>query len=200
MKELLLTKLRDKNTGMAEFRWTAQQLAHILASETASILPKVKLPITTPLGNFDGVTLRYSVVLVPILRSGLALLPSFIEFFPNATVGCIGLKRDEVTAEAHLYYKNLPPIGKEDRIIILDPMIATGGSGTAAIKILLEHNIEEERITYAAVIAAKEGLSKINKAFPKIKIIVPAVDEKLNTHEFIVPGLGDFGDRYFGTL
>lgn len=200
MKELLLTTLRNRNTTRVEFRHAANQLAHILASEMAAMLPREKFHINTPIAPFEGVKLAQPVILVPILRSGLALLPAFIEFFPDAAVGCIGLKRDEATAEPRKYYENMPPIGKHDRVIMLDPMIATGGSSIAAIKMVMEMGVQEERITFAAVIASEPGLKKVQAAFPKIKFLVPAVDKELTSHYFITPGLGDFGDRFFGTL
>ena len=200
MKELLLTILRNKETSRAQFRHTTAQLTHVLAYEAAELLPRKKVKIETPVSAYEGEVIAHSVVLIPILRSGLALLPGFLEYFTNAGVGCIGLKRDEETAKPRLYYSNLPPIGRENSVIILDPMIATGGSGSAAIQILKDKGIKEENMLFMAIIASQQGVDHIEQQFPKLKVVVPAIDETLNAQFFIEPGLGDFGDRYFGTL
>jgi len=200
MKELLLTILRDKKTSRAQFRHTTAQLAHVLAYEAAELLPHKEVNIETPISTYTGTKIAHSIVLIPILRSGLALLPGFLEFFIDAGVGCIGLKRDEETAKPRLYYCNLPPIGGKDNIIILDPMIATGGSGAAAIQILKDKGIKEENMLFMAVIASQAGVDHLKSQFPKLKVVVPAIDKTLNAQFFIEPGLGDFGDRYFGTI
>ena len=128
------------------------------------------------------------------------MLPPFLKFFENTKVGFIGLKRDEATAIPKMYYKNLPKISKTDDVIILDPMIATGGSGSKAIEILKENGVAEEKIIFVAIICATPGIEKIKKEHPKVKIICAQEDKELNKVYFIVPGLGDFGDRFFGTL
>jgi uracil phosphoribosyltransferase len=199
MKSIFLTTLRDKSTGIKNFREASHKLGYLLAQEIAKLLEKKQHTIETPLAKSDGVVLKNDVILVPILRSGVALLHPFLEFFENAKVGFVGLQRDEKTAVANLYYHKLPEVVPTDDVVLLDPMIATGGSAIDAIKILKEEKIEENKIKFAAVIASREGLDRIRKEFPKIKIVVPHVDEKLNDKKFIVPGLGDFGDRFFGT-
>ncbi len=200
MKQTLLTILRDKKTDIAKFRKTSQILAELLAGEVFNYLAKEKIKVETPIATTTGYRVKNHVVLIPILRSGLALLPAFVDFFQDATIGCIGLKRDEKTAIPHLYYKNLPKISKNDDVIILDPMIATGGSGSDAIKILKKEGIKEEKMIFAAVIASEQGIKSLKKNFPKMKIFCVQTDPKLNKNFFIVPGLGDFGDRFFGTL
>lgn len=197
MRELLLTILCDKKTSTADFRKAANDLAVILANETAHCLEKQKISIRTPLAKTAGYKIKNNIVLVPILRAGLALLPEFSKTFPDASVGFIGLKRDEKTYEAKLYYKNLPQISLKDNVVILDPMLATGGSLVEAIKILKSAGAKEEKIIYVGVVSAPEGLSNLKKHFPKIRTIIAARDQKLNKHKYILPGLGDFGDRYF---
>lgn len=199
LKNLLITKLRNKSASRAEFRYTAIQLAKLLALETESVVEKEKINVETPITTTTGLEIKKNVILIPILRSGLALLPSFIEQFPNSAVGVVGMKRDEKTAIPHLYYKNIPKITPTDQVIILDPMIATGGSGADTIKIVTDLGVNQNQIIFVAVIAAPEGLEVMNQTFPDVKIIVAIKDEGLTPTKFITPGLGDFGDRFFGT-
>lgn len=199
MKELLLTILRDKNTKTADFRKSADDLALILANEAAEFLPKEKFSIQTPLAKTAGYKFKNDIILVPILRAGLALLPAFLKTFPEAKVGFVGLKRDEKTFKSHLYYKNIPKTSKNDNVIILDPMLATGGSLVETIKILLDSGTKQEKIIYVGVVSAPEGIKNLKKNFPKIKTVIAAHDQKLNKQKYILPGLGDFGDRYFSS-
>lgn len=200
MKKKLITVLRDKNTDIKEFRNAAEKLALILAGELAGYLEKERLNVGTPIGKAIGSKIKNDIVFIPILRSALALLFPFLKFFEHAKVGFIGLRRDEQTAIAYKYYDNLPKIKPSDDIVILDPMIATGGSGCAALKILKEKGILEEKIIFVAIISATPGIEEIEKKFPNVKIICVQEDKELNKDQFIVPGLGDFGDRFFGTL
>ncbi|MBD3231630.1 uracil phosphoribosyltransferase [Candidatus Dependentiae bacterium] len=200
MKQSLLTILRNKNTGLIEFRNATKKLALILAQETSNHLEKQEIEIITPEGKTKGVELKNDIVFIPILRAALSLLPAFLKFFEKAKVGFLGLKRDEKTTIPEIYYKNFPQISTSDDVIILDPMIATGGSGEKAIEILIKERIKEEKIIFVAVICSQEGLNRIKNKFSKIKIIYVQKDLELNKNKFIVPGLGDFGDRYFGTL
>ncbi len=199
LKNLLITKLRNKNTSRAEFRYTSMQLASLLALETESIIETKKIDIETPITTTTGLQIKKNIILIPILRSGLALLPAFIKQFPDASIGVVGMKRDEKTAIAHLYYKNIPKISTSDQVIILDPMIATGGSGTDTIKIITDMGIDQKQIIFVGIIAAPEGIKAMKNAYPDIKIIVAVTDEGLTSNKFITPGLGDFGDRFFGT-
>jgi uracil phosphoribosyltransferase len=199
LTKILITQLRRKELTRAEFRFHTQQLAQCLAQQAIDHLKATPITVTTPFGKSDGIALTQPIVLVPILRSGLALLPAFVELFPNAGIGCVGLRRDEKTAIATLYYNNLPKLTSVEQIIMLDPMIATGGSSCATLEILTKQGIAQRNILFVAVIAAQQGLDAVKNAFPGITIIVAAVDKELNAKKFIVPGLGDFGDRYFGT-
>ena len=199
MKEILISRLRDKNTSIADFREATEKLGFLLAGEVFSFLKQNSYVLKTPLSQTEGVELSRPTTLVPILRSGFALLPPFLKFFPKARVGFVGMRRDEKTAEPHQYYHNLPHLLKEEDVLILEPMIATGGSGLACIRQLLEAGAKEEQILFIGIIAAPIGIKVINDCFPKVKIHIAQIDQKLNAQKFILPGLGDFGDRYFGT-
>lgn len=200
MKETLLTVLRDRNTSLKEYRRAADQLSTILAVEASAAIPKKKVPVDTPIAAAQGESFAKEIVLVPILRSGLVLLYPFMHFYPSAKVGFIGTLRDEETAIAHLYYSKLPKIGNDAAVLLLDPMIATGGSACLAVKLLQEAGVAEEQITLVSFIGAPEGISHFRKECPKAGLIAGHIDEKLNPQKFIYPGLGDFGDRYFGTV
>lgn len=200
MKNLLISKLRDKNTDIATFRRTAKLLASELAIETIKYLEKVSINIQTPFSKTEGIKLKNNVVLIPILRSGLIMLPAFLDYLESALIGLIGLRRDPITAIPKLYYKNLPKISKTDEIILLDPMIATGGSASVALDIIKSHKVKEEKISFVGMIGSPEGISLIERKYPNIRLIVAQKDKKLSPEKFIIPGLGDFGDRFFGTL
>jgi len=199
MKEKLLTILRDKNTSRVNFRKAAEKLAYILAHETADYLNKKEITIETPLAQISGVSLDTDILLVPILRSGITMLPSFLDCFEHASVGVMGVKRDEQTAKPNLYYENLPAIKNDQKVIILDPMLATGGTLVAVLDILKQKNVKQENIIFVGIVCAPEGIKKVQESFANIKLLIAAHDKKLNQNYFIVPGLGDFGDRYFGT-
>lgn len=197
--ERLMTILRDKKTEYAQFRSTANQIARIMAYHIAQKLPTHNISIETPITSTTGITFKYPLLLVPILRSGMAMLPAFLELFTDARVGVVGLKRDEKTAIAHWYYQNVPTFVPETQIIILDPMIATGGTGIETLAFLEQKGAQQKNIFYASLVSAPEGLAIIKEKFPDITIICARHDKELTPQKFITPGLGDFGDRYFGT-
>lgn len=200
MKNALLTVLRSKNTKTSEFRLVSQKLGYILAAECASNLKQKKKAIETPFGKATGTFINEKIVLLPILRAGMALLHPFLVYFEEAKIGFLGIKRDEDTALRYLYYDNIPKIKNDEKVVILEPMIATGGTANLALSWLIEKKgIAQENISVVSVIAAKIGFYKIKKRFPKVTLHVVAIDEKLNNKKFITPGLGDFGDRFFGT-
>lgn len=172
--------LRNKKTKTVEFRKSAHEVAHTLAKEVSRHTTKKR------------------IILVPILRAGLALLPAFIEKFPASRVGFIGLKRNEKTLRPKAYYQNIPKISKNDVVIVLDPMLATGGSAMAGIKTLIKDGAREENIIFVGVVSAPEGVANVQKNFPLVRILCAVYDKKLDKKGYIVPGLGDFGDRYFG--
>lgn len=200
MKHVLLSTLRDKTTSREAYRIATQQLSALLAFEVASILEKQEHVIETPLAKTKGTKIKPQVTLIPILRSGLALLPSFLQTFPQARVGFFGVRRDETTALPHVYYQNIPDLSPHDVVIILEPMIATGGSVDAVIDILRnQRHFDEEKLIICSFVGATPGMSRLKALSPKAQFLVVEEDKSLNSHFFIVPGLGDFGDRYFGT-
>ena len=175
--------LRNRKAKTGEFREAAQGVASVLAKEVSRHIEKEE---------------KVRIILVPILRAGLALLPAFIEKFPEASVGFIGLKRNEKTLKPKAYYQNIPKISKNDVVVVLDPMLATGGSAIAAIATLVKAGAREENIVFVGIISAPEGIANLQKNFPLVRILCAEYDKKLNKKGYIVPGLGDFGDRYFG--
>lgn len=198
MKRALITALRNRNATLEQYRLATDQLATVLAVESDALLPKTAVFVDTPLSHTHGVRFKNEIVLVPILRSGLVLLPSFLHFHPHATVGFIGIRRNEKTAIPELYYSKLPDIGENHSILILDPMIATGGSASLAAQILTKAGAKESQMTLISFIAAPEGITRFQKEHPGVNLVVAQVDEGLDEYKRIVPGLGDFGDRYFG--
>lgn len=199
MKDILISILRDKTTTRTAYRNATEKLSALLALEAAAWLPQEKFDLETPVAPAVGVRFKGQVVLVPVLRSGLALLYPFLNYFPEASVGFVGMKRDEATFEPHNYYLNFPSIEKEDRVLVLEPMIATGGSGMLTLSLLRDRGVDPKKILFVAVIASLEGLEKIHTAHPGVKVIAAQIDKSLSPDKWIVPGLGDFGDRYFGT-
>ncbi|KPK31942.1 MAG: hypothetical protein AMS24_05260 [Chlamydiae bacterium SM23_39] len=197
MKDIFLSILRDKNTKKKDFRKATQKLATIIAIEISKKIKKQKIKINTPNAKTTGYKLQKTITLLPILRSGLSLLNPFLYYFEDAKISFLGLKRDEKTFLPNLYYENITSIKKEDTIIILDPMIATGNSALFSIKKLLEKKIKEKNIIFCSIIASKEGFYKIKKKYPSIDLHSTAIDEKLTSRKLISPGLGDFGDRFF---
>lgn len=198
MKEHFLSILRDRHTPPSAFREASNQLASLMAAEVAMGVPLHPSLIDTPLAQTQGALLKQRVILVPILRAGLALLPAFQKLFKEAPIGFFGIRRDEVTALPKPYYENIPHCTPKDQIILLDPMLATGGTTIAAIDRLKAKGAT--RILLVSVVAAPEGVSALKKHHPDVALYTVAVDERLNSNHFIVPGLGDFGDRFFGTI
>lgn len=199
MKDILLTILRNKETTQGEFRLATDRLAAILASEAGALLQKKHVPCSTPVGEAEGFGLKNSLILLPILRSGLALLPPFMFYFDQAKIGFLGMRRDETTARPYQYYQQLPDIKSDDDVMILDPMIATGGTCTAAIEVLRKAGVRDEKILTVSIVASQEGREFVKHFAPQVRSVVAATDPLLNPKKYIIPGLGDFGDRYFGT-
>lgn len=199
MKEIFLSILRNQSTSREEYRQAVGQLGLIMAAESGQFLAKTKHPVETPAGSAEGTYLVQEPVLVPIIRSGLALLPPFVQMYPEALIGFIGIRRDEKTAAPHLYYSNIPRLHRGQLVFLLDPMIATGGSSVLAVKILKESGIEESQIVLSAILAAPEGVVHLKSCCPGVRTQIVHLDQKLDSKKWIVPGLGDFGDRYFST-
>jgi len=199
LAQTLLGSLRRKDLPRSQYRQCAHQLALCMAEQAADHLETASIAIQTPMGNTTIPTFKDPLILVPILRSGLVLLPAFIEYFPDAAIGCLGMKRDEKTAIPHLYYKNMPPIKGTETLIILDPMVATGGSALAALEIITKMPVQPKRLMFVGIIGSQQGVDVVKKAYPHLTMLITHIDPKLNDKKFIVPGLGDFGDRFFGT-
>lgn len=192
-----LTILRDKTTTTVEFRQRAAIVSQILLVEATRRLKLHPRHVETPLAPYDGAELDGKVIVVPVLRAGLAMLLAVQDMLPSVAVGFVGLERDEKTAIAHEYYQKIPPITPGHHVFVLDPMLATGGSLDDTVSIL--HGKGCRGITLVCIVAAPEGIARIQQRYPDATIITAAIDQRLNAQKFIVPGLGDFGDRFFGT-
>jgi uracil phosphoribosyltransferase len=193
-----LLGLRNADTAPEQFRRLAVRISVLLVAEAMKDLPTVRAAVATPLGLAQGRRIAGDVVVVPVLRAGLGMLDAVLELWPAARVGHIGLQRDEATAVASRYYAKLPAGLADSYVVMIDPMLATGGSAAAALALLADAGARDIRII--CIVAAPEGISLIEHAFPKVRIYTPVVDEGLNAQKFIVPGLGDFGDRLYGTV
>jgi uracil phosphoribosyltransferase len=192
-----LANLRDKRTPPDDFRRGATRISVLLAAEALKEVATDDLVVETPLGPAPGRRVKPDVVVVPVLRAGLGMLDAVLELVPGARVGHIGLQRDEMTAVASQYYSKLPPKLGSSYVLMIDPMLATGGSAVAALDLLGRAGATS--ISMICIVAAPEGVALVERHHPKVRIYTPVVDERLNEHKYIVPGLGDFGDRLYGT-
>ena len=170
----------------------------LLAAEALRELPTTAATVTTPLGPAEGQVVTTDIVVVPVLRAGLGMLEAVLELVPLARVGHIGLQRDEATAEASRYYSKLPPDLSSSYVLMVDPMLATGGSAAAALDLLKEAGARAIRMI--CIVSAPEGVQLLEQRHPDVVVYTPVIDRELNPRKFIVPGLGDFGDRLYGTL
>jgi uracil phosphoribosyltransferase len=189
--------LRDRETSPKQFRELVRELAMLLAAEATTDLELVETTVETPMGRAPGSRLRTRIGLVPILRAGLGMVEGILEMIPSAQVWHIGLYRDEATLRPVEYYNKLPVEPTVQLTLVLDPMLATGGSAVATVDILKRWG--SEKITFIGLIAAPEGVARLTRAHPDVEIFVAALDHGLNEIGYIVPGLGDAGDRQFGT-
>ncbi|MBI5688588.1 MAG: uracil phosphoribosyltransferase [Verrucomicrobia bacterium] len=193
----LITHLRDKSTKPATFRTLAHQLSMLLAIEATGDLEIEDKPIETPLERTTGqVLVRQPLVIVPILRAGLGMVQPFTDLFPDVSVGYIGLERDHQTARARSYYCKLPPLPGR-HVFIVDPMLATGGSAVQALDVVKSHGATDTRLI--CIVSAPEGVAEVEKHHPGTVIHTAALDRGLDDRKYILPGLGDFGDRLYGT-
>lgn len=193
----LLAILRDKKTEPPQFRQIAERLGYLLVAEALSDMSTVDVEIETPLETTSGKQLRRPVVAVAVLRAGLGLLQSVLTLVPDAAIGFAGVQRNEETAEPIEYYNKFPQLSSA-RVLILEPMLATGGSLSWAIDKVKENGAKD--ITAICVVTAPEGLARIERDHPVVRIVAAALDRELNSSFYIAPGLGDMGDRLFGTL
>jgi len=193
-----LTLIRDKNTGSKDFRLLVKEVSLLLGYEVTSDLPLEEVEIETPLVKTKSkVIAGKKLGIIPILRAGLGMVDAMLELMPAAKVGHIGLYRDPETLKPVEYYCKLPSDVSERKLIVVDPMLATGGSAAAAITFLKERGAND--IKLVNIIASPEGIETVQEAHPDVDIYVAAIDERLNDHGYILPGLGDAGDRLFGT-
>ena len=192
----VLTHLRDRTTKPATFRALCQQIGLMLALEATRDLPLVAKSIETPLEFMASPVLGRGLVIVPILRAGLGLLQPYLDLFPEVSVGYVGLERDHATAVSRSYYRKLPPVAGQ-RVLCVDPMLATGGSAVQALDALKAAGATDLRLV--CIVSAPEGLAAVEAAHPDVLILTAAIDSQLNASRYILPGLGDFGDRLYGT-
>lgn len=193
----VLLRLRDVRTKPDMFRVMASRISLLLAMEATRDLPTRDAVVETPLGEASGREVAADVVVVPVLRAGLGMLDAFLEVVPKARVGHIGLQRDEATAVASRYYAKFPASLESCHVFMVDPMLATGGSAVTAVDLLHQQGARDIRLL--CVVAAPEGVELLLSRFPDVRIYTPVVDTCLNGDKYIVPGLGDFGDRLYGT-
>jgi len=194
-----LTYLRDKNTNPKEFRELVKEVSALIAYEITRDLPLEEIEVETPLMKTKGYVLSTKITLVSILRAGLVMCDGILNLIPNAKVGHIGMYRDPETLKPVTYYVKLPISISETKVFLLDPMLATGGSIVKSIDILIEKDVKIENIDVISLVSAPEGISLIREYYPDVLIYTIAIDDRLNDHGYILPGLGDAGDRLFGT-
>jgi len=191
-----LTRLRDARTEPMEFRRVLSEVASLMIYEATRSFEVDKVPVQTPLAKTTGRSLKREVILVPVLRAGLGMLDAILQLIPNARVGFIGLKRQEATLQANFYHKSLPADLSKFEVLLIDPMLATGGSAVAALDLLKEHGARRMRLV--SLVAGPLGVRTVRKSYPTLPIFTASVDARVNEKGFIVPGLGDAGDRLFG--
>ncbi len=193
-----ITVLRDVKTEPEIFRAAVKRISNILAVEISKDLSLSQFEVETPLEKTTGYKLTHEIVLVPVLRAGLGMVSGFLEIIPEAKVGHIGLQRDETTLKPMEYYYKTPKNIDSAKVLLIDPMLATGGSGAEAINYLKKRGVKN--LIFACLVAAPEGIYKLKTLHPDVKIFGASLDRELNEKGYILPGLGDAGDRTFGTL
>lgn len=191
-----LNTLRRESTGLAAFRNASARLTQLLAVEATRILPMRPEAVTTPLERLASAEPAQLMAIVGILRAGLAMVDAFSDLLPGTPVGLVGMERDEKTAQAAAYYAKSPDL-RGRLVYVLDPMLATGGSAEAVLHRVYRE--EPAEVRFVCVVAAPEGVSRLERAFPELEILAGALDRELDARKYILPGLGDYGDRLFGT-
>lgn len=193
-----LSRMRDSTTPPAPFREHLNAVGRLMAFDVTRDLAMNDVEMRTPMESFTGQTLARPLVIVPVLRAGLGMAEGLQQMFPDVSVGHIGIRRNEETLQPERYYCKLPPETPVADVLLVDPMLATGGTAIEAVRLLLENGAT--RLRFVNLVSAPEGIEAFHSAHPGIPIYTAAVDRGLNEHGYIVPGLGDAGDRYFGTL
>jgi len=196
--EYKLTILRNKRTKNSLFRQTMNEISYLIAAEVLKHIKFKKIKIQTPIQNTSGNKISNPLIIIPILRAGLGLVEGFVKFLPNVEKGHIGLYRDEQTYQPVEYLCKLPKVSNKT-ILVLDPMLATGNSSSAAIDLIKERGVKVKNIKLVSLLAAPEGIKNIRKNHKDLHIFTCSIDKGLNKKKYIVPGLGDAGDRYMGT-
>lgn len=194
---VLMTQLRDRSTDPALFRPAAGKLAELVLVEATRSLATVPVRVETPLATCEGARFARGLAVVPVLRAGLSMLEPALRLFSDVSIGYIGLERSHATAIASSYYCNLPNLSDRDTLLV-DPMLATGGSASQAVSLLKGKGAT--RVVLACVVAAQDGVDRMAQDHPEVEVVAAALDPGLNDQKYIVPGLGDFGDRLYGTL
>lgn len=192
-----LTQMRKKETGTKDFRQNLDEIAGLMAYEITRDLPTVAIEINTPVASCHTYELEKEIILVPILRAGLGMVNGICDLIPTVKVAHVGLYRDEETLEPHVYFEKYPKNIEDAIVMIVDPMLATGGSATAAIEMVKKQGAKNIRLV--CLVGAPEGVKTVEDEHPDVDIYLAALDEKLNEKGYIIPGLGDAGDRIFGT-
>ncbi len=192
-----LAIIRDVETGHKRFRELATEITEFLCYEALKNIPTKEVTVKTPVGEAQARKIATDIVVVPILRAGVGMLDGILELVPTARVGFVGLFRDEKTKQPMTYYERFPPQIKGGTCFVIDPMVATGGSTVAALDLLKENGADN--IVVICIVTCPEGLARVNEAHPDVPVYTAAIDERLDERKYIVPGLGDAGDRLFGT-
>lgn len=196
----IMTIIRNRETRKEEFIFYADRAIRLLIEEALNVLPFVRRTVTTPLGvTYDGLAFGSGLCGVSIVRAGESMEAALRAVCRGCTIGKILIQRDEETSEAVLHYAKLPADVASRSVLLMDPMCATGGSVTRAVSVLKSHGVSEENIVFATLMAAPPGIARLFKEFPQIRIVCGSIEAGLNNKNFLVPGIGDFGDRYFGT-
>lgn len=196
LAEHFLTHLRDRRTKSALYRTLTKKISLMLALEASRILETDAIEIPTPLETTTGRVLLDEVVLVPILRAGLGMIEPILDLFPTVRVGYVGMQRNEETAEAHQYYANIPPL-RDRFVLVTDPMLATGGSACDVLRLVKAEG--PSQVSLLTIVSCPEGIARVRAEHPDVRVFTTAVDRELNSKKYILPGLGDFGDRLYGT-
>ena len=195
------TIIRDQHASREDFVFYSRRIIRLLLEAAMDLLPFDEHDVTTPVGEtYHGLKFASKLCAVPVIRAGESMEAELREVHPGIRIGKILIQRDKETKLPHLYYSNLPEDIGERFVLLLEPMLATGGSALAAIRVLLEADVKEENVILVNFLASPEGLDTVSQAHPKLEIITSSIEEKLNDNAFMVPGIGDFGDRYFGTV
>eukprot|EP00922_Rhytidocystis_sp_ex-Travisia-forbesii_P004889 GHVS01007159.1.p1 GENE.GHVS01007159.1~~GHVS01007159.1.p1 ORF type:complete len:239 (+),score=31.51 GHVS01007159.1:115-831(+) len=197
----MMTTIRDKNTQKEEFVFYADRVIRLLIEESLNELPFVRRSVLTPMEvEYEGVGFSNRICGVSIVRAGESMESGLRAVCRGCRIGKILIQRDEETAEPVLYYRKLPKDIGQRSVLLLDPILATGGSVCRAIHLLVQEGVKEEAIIFVNLVAAPEGIDRLYKNYPKIRVVTAAIDDHLDERAYVVPGIGDFGDRYFGTV